>query len=259
MLRWSITLALAVAAAHSPAGVAGLQPSLVAAGLQPFFVVAGLQPRPEGGPEGPPLQYVGAGLPPSLDASFASLRRTSQAGQSAVQEPRGQRPDLKRQTKKDDPVLPLDYEQYFPGTWSFEWRVPESPLGSAGTITGKEIYIAGKDGAYASVIEATGPDGAYTVRSTITYDQAGRLLTRRDRDSRGFEIAWRGPIGGDLGGFYNIHYESEPFTHKGHTIQLKMLMRLVSPLNFKVLAQIAVDGTEYTGFGNPWWQKRETR
>jgi hypothetical protein len=97
------------------------------------------------------------------------------------------------------------------------------------------------------------------VRSSITDDPAARLFTRRDLDSRGFEVAWRGAIGGDLGGFYTLHYESEPSTHYGHTIRLKMITRLVSPLNYKVQPQIAVDRTEYVAFGNPWWQKTATR
>jgi hypothetical protein len=38
-----------------------------------------------------------------------------------------------------------------------------------------------------------------------------------------------------------------------------MITRLVSPLNYKVQAQIAVDGADYTGFGNPWWQKSDSK
>jgi len=170
--------------------------------------------------------------------------------------PKGQRPDLKRPTRKDDPVPPFDYDQYFPGRWTFEWRVPETALGSAGTITGTEVFATGKDGVYESLIEANGPDGPFTVRSTITYDVEQRRFTRRETDSRGFQVVKTGSIGGDLGGFYTIHYESDPFTYKGHKIRLKMMTRLVSPLNYKVQAQIAVDDGPYAAYGNPWWQKQ---
>jgi hypothetical protein len=238
MRRASVALLLAVEAAS------------VAGGLRShaeYDSSAGLTSRP---PLGQNRVPGGRDYSRALGGAFAAAQ---------TQPPKGQRPDLKRQTRKDDPVPPLDYDQYFPGAWTFEWRVPESPLGSAGTITGTEVFSGGTGGAYESVTEASGPDGDYTVRSSITYDQAARLFTRRDQDSRGFDVAWRGAIGGDLGGFYTIHYESEPFTHKGHTIRLKMITRLVSPLNYKVQAQIAVDGAEYVAFGNPWWQKTATR
>jgi hypothetical protein len=170
----------------------------------------------------------------------------------------GQRPDLGRPTRKDDPVPPFDYARYFPGKWTFEWRVPESPLGPAGIITGTEVITATPDGKFASVIEAEGPAGKFRVQTEVTYDAEARKLTRVEKDSRGFEARYAGDIGGDLGGFYTIRYESAPFALQGKQVRLKTTWRVVSPLNVKVQSWFSVDGGDYIAFGNPWWEKEFT-
>jgi len=167
----------------------------------------------------------------------------------------GQRPDLGRPTRKDDPVPPFDYAKYFPGTWKFEWRVPESPIGTAGIITGAETISVRPDGNFESVIEAEGPDGKFRVQTLVAYDASARTLKRTEKDSRGFETSYEGAIGGDLGGFYTIRYESSPFTLAGKQIRLKSTWRVVSPLNTKVQWWISVDGGEFQAYGNPWWEK----
>ena len=62
-------------------------------------------------------------------------------------------------------------------------------------------------------------------------------------------------MGGDLGGIYNVHYESAPFTYGGKTIRLKNTLRLLSPLAYRVATSISVDGGPFTNLGNPWWRK----
>jgi hypothetical protein len=59
---------------------------------------------------------------------------------------RGQIPDRGRPTARGDEIPVFDYDAYFPGTWEFEWRVPESPLGSGGMIEGTEVYAPSEDG-----------------------------------------------------------------------------------------------------------------
>ncbi len=170
--------------------------------------------------------------------------------------PKGQIPDFGRPTEKGDPVPFFDYELYFPGTWLFQWRVPDSPLGSPGTIKGTEVFEPSDDGRfYKSTIEAVGPDGPFTVVSTIVYEKEQKIFARHQKDSRGFDYIQTGRIGGDLGGFYTIHYETEPFDANGQIVKLRMTTRMVSPVNFKVLAKISVDGGEFTNFGNSWWRK----
>jgi hypothetical protein len=179
------------------------------------------------------------------------------ARQPEKQLPRGQMPDLGRPTKPDDPLPTFNFEQYFPGTWEFEWDVPESPFGPAGRLTGTEVFKPGVDGRfYESEIEAEGPDGPYKVRSRIVYHPENKVVARHDSDSRGFSLLTAGAIGGDLGGYYTIYYESGPFEHKNHTIRLRTTTMLVSPVNFRVRATISVDGGPFVNFGSPWWRKR---
>ena len=171
--------------------------------------------------------------------------------------PQGQIPDLGRPTEAGDEVPTFDYDAYFPGVWSFEWRVPDSPLGPGGLITGTETFEPGSDGRnYRATLEAAGPAGSFTTQSTIIYLAAQRAFVRHDDDSRGFSMLRAGRIGGDLGGFYTIHYETAPFEANGRQVRLRMTTRLVSPVNYRVESRISVDGGPFTNFGNAWWRKR---
>jgi hypothetical protein len=170
--------------------------------------------------------------------------------------PRGQMPSLGRPTQSDDPVPLFDFVAYFIGTWSFEWLVPDSPLGPAGEIAGTTSYKALDGRFYAAETQAKGPAGAITIRERIAYHKENKTVSRHVADSRGFSYLQIGPVGGDLGGFYNINFESEPFTYKGRTIRVRDSMRLVSPVNYRVSTTIAVDGGRFTNYGNPWFQRQ---
>ena len=169
--------------------------------------------------------------------------------------PQGQIPDLGRPTEAGDEVPTFDYDAYFPGVWTFEWRVPDSPLGPGGLITGTETFEPGDGRNYRAVVEAEGPDGPFTVRSTVIHLAGQRAFVRQDADSRGFAMLRAGRIGGDLGGFYTIHYETAPFEAGGRQVRLRMTTRLVSPVNYRVESRISVDGGPFTNFGNAWWRK----
>lgn len=171
------------------------------------------------------------------------------------QKPRGQMPDLGRTTKADDTVPRFDFDAYFPGKWTFEWDVPDSPIGPAGRIEGTTVYRKVGDGLYEAVTNATGPSGRITIKETIRYQREQRTLSREVTDSRGFSYKQSGTVGGDLGGFFNIYFESEPFTANGKAVRLKHGMRLTSPLAYRVSTTIAVDGGAYTNLGTPWWRK----
>lgn len=170
--------------------------------------------------------------------------------------PKGAMPILGRPTSKDDPVPILDFEAYFVGPWKFEWDLPDSVLGPGGRITGTEVYKPGIDGKFfESEIDATGPAGPFKVKSSIIYLVTNKVLTRAEQDSRGFSLVKSGPVGGDLGGYFNIYYESAPFTFNGKVVRLKTTTRLLSPVSYRVTAQISVDGGPFTNFGQPWWSK----
>jgi uncharacterized protein DUF1579 len=171
--------------------------------------------------------------------------------------PRGQMPDLGRPTKHDDPLPTFNFETYFVGTWTFEWDVPDSPFGPAGTIKGTETYKPGVDGKfYESEYAADGPGGAFKGHAAMVYHPDNKVIARMETDTRGFSLLKSGTIGGDLGGYFTIYYESAPFTAGGKTVRLKTTAMLLSPVNYRVRAQISVDGGPFTNFGNPWYRKQ---
>src|SRR5436190_21136446 len=76
-----------------------------------------------------------------LAAAIAVARVASGRAQEQKQTlPKGQMPDLGRPTKVGDELPPLDFDEYFLGKWTFEWDVPDGPLGPSGRITGTTIY-----------------------------------------------------------------------------------------------------------------------
>ncbi len=173
----------------------------------------------------------------------------------AQQVPRGQMPTLGRSTQSDDQVPLLDFDAYFVGKWTFEWSMPETVLGPAGDYSGTTTYTRVSDGAYEAITEGAGPSGPFTIREAITYQREKKTVSRQITDSRGLGRVESGPVGGDLGGIYNLIYASAPFTHGGKSIRLRNTLRLVSPLAYRVAASISVDGGPFTNLGNPWWQK----
>jgi hypothetical protein len=176
-------------------------------------------------------------------------------GTPPPQLPKGQMPDLGRNTKQDDKVPLFDFDAYFLGTWTFEWDMPEGPLGSAGRVEGTTIYTALGNGVYEAQSSATGPDGKFTVKETIRYERDKRTLARDVIDSRGFKYTQSGTIGGDLGGFYTIYFESPPFHVKGQSVRLKHTMRLTAPLAYRVSTTVAVNDGPFSNYGTPWWRK----
>ena len=170
--------------------------------------------------------------------------------------PKGQMPDLGRPTQGDDALPPLNFDEYFTGTWTFEWDMPEGPLGESGRVTGTTVYKVIEAGKfYQADTDATGPGGAFKFHELIAYQKDNKALSRYVTDSRGFSYLQLATIGGDLGGIYNIFYDSAPFTYNGKTIRIKHGLRLLSPYTYKVAMTVSVDGGPFINYGNPWWRK----
>jgi hypothetical protein len=169
--------------------------------------------------------------------------------------PKGQMPELGRPTQSDDPLPPFNFDDYFVGKWTFEWDVPEGPLGPSGRITGTTVYAPLDGKFYEARTDATGAWGAFSVRETIAYHKEYKALARQATDSRGFSFLQIGSVGGDLGGLFNIYFESSPFTFNGRSIRIKHAMRLLSPYNYKVGTTVSIDGGPFVNYGNPWWRK----
>ena len=70
---------------------------------------------------------------PSLLA--ATIDRVNGQRARQTQLPKGQMPELGRPTKVGDELPLFNFDGYFPGTWTFEWDMPEGPLGRVGTAS----------------------------------------------------------------------------------------------------------------------------
>lgn len=152
--------------------------------------------------------------------------------------------------------MPPPNMDYFLGAWLFDWNVPESPLGPAGKLKGKETYTKSpKQGTYESRIEGDGPSGAIKGHSTTVYNEKERTVARSESGFLGIPMTTTGPIGGDLGGYYTIHWESEPVKKGGKTIRLKGKTLMLSPAHYRLQVTISVDGGPFTNFGNAWFRK----
>src|SRR5262245_37527427 len=132
--------------------------------------------------------------------------------------PKGQMPVLGRPTESTDAVPIFNFDDYFVGKWTFQWNVPDSPIGPAGPIEGTTTYRAAGAGTYEAESQATGPAGPVTIKERIDYKKEEKTLTKQVTDSRGFSYRSAATIAGDLGGIYNILYVSEPFTVNGRSV-----------------------------------------
>lgn len=154
--------------------------------------------------------------------------------------------------------MPPPNLDYFLGSWSFEWNVPESPFGPAGKIKGTETYKkAASRSTYESEIIGEGPSGAFKGKATTVYSEKERLVSRSETGVFGALAMKNGQIGGDLGGYYTIFWETAPIKKNGKTIKLKGKTLMLSPAHYRLTVQISVDGGPYTNFGNPWFRKAE--
>ena len=163
-----------------------------------------------------------------------------------------------RPTEPTDAMPPPNLD-YFLGAWEFDWNVPESPLGPAGKLKGKETFKKINAAKYESIIEGESPLGAIKGRATTEYDEKAKTVTRLVTGLFGVSTKMIGPIGGDLGGYYTIHWESAPVKKDGKTVKLKGKTQMLSPAHYRVLIQISVDGGPYTNFGNPWFRKVDAK
>ena len=177
------------------------------------------------------------------------------SAQEKPQLPKSQIPDLGRPTRPNDEQPAFDFDAYFLGKWTFEWEVPEGVLGPSGTIKGGIVYKKIEGPFYEATTTATGPGGGVTIKESIAYRKEGKTAARFVTDSRGFSYQQLAPVGGDLGGYFNLYYESTPFTYKGRTIRIKNALRLTSPLKYRNAVTVSVDGGPFVNYGSAWFEK----
>jgi hypothetical protein len=144
--------------------------------------------------------------------------------------------------------------RYFAGSWSFSWDIPDSAFGPGGEIEGTEIYDCSSDSrSCRSTVKADGPAGRFTQDVDITYDEATHTVTRREKDSRGFSLVYTGVVS-SAQAFYQLDYESAPFSYNGKSLRLKSSGSLAAT-GYRMRMQLSVDGGPYSNLGNPSWRK----
>src|ERR1044072_7951712 len=109
-------------------------------------------------------------------------------------------PTLGRQTESTDKVPLLDFDTYFLGKWTFEWAMPDSPLGPAGPDSGTTAVSKIDDRFDEAITEGEGPNGNFKVRELIAYEKENKTMARQVTDSRGYSYLQFGPVGGGFGG-----------------------------------------------------------
>jgi uncharacterized protein DUF1579 len=190
-------------------------------------------------------------LPFAIVAAAAALS----ARQDTPQLPKSQVPDLGRPTRPTDEQPPFNFGAYFVGKWTFEWEVPDGPLGPSGTIKGSVVYKQVDGPFFEAATTASGPGGPMTAKETIAYRQESKAAARWIVDSRGFSYMQIAPVGGDLGGYFNLYYDGQPFTYKGHTLRIRNALRLTSPLRYRNSVTVSTDGGPYANYGSAWFEK----
>jgi hypothetical protein len=163
---------------------------------------------------------------------------------------------LNRPLTKDDPMMPFDPE-YFVGKWNVEWDLPESVFGQAGTLMAT-LAIRHVEGClYEGELAGTDPDGPLTANVQLVYDPMARYLVWVEAHSRGYTLIKLGPVGGDIGGYFTHFWEVPATKINGKSVRMQGFTFLSSPVNYRVRAQISVDGEPYVNYGNPWFTKQE--
>ena len=177
------------------------------------------------------------------------------AQQDKPQLPKSQVPDLGRPTRVTDEQPPFNFAEYFVGKWTFEWDVPEGPLGASGTIKGTVTYKHVDGPFFEASTTATAPGGPFSVKESIAYRLESKTVARWVTDTRGFSYTQIAPVGGDLGGYFNIYFDGSPFTYKGKTLRIRNAIRITSPLRYRNTVTVSVDGGPFTNYGSPWFEK----
>jgi hypothetical protein len=169
---------------------------------------------------------------------------------------------LSRPTQPGDDQ-PFWDPEYLVGAWDVDIRSQESPLGAGGQSTAT-MTIKGnaKDPClYEGSLKGEDSDGkAFTRTITASYDPVKKILTWTEKDSRGYTIVKRGPIGGELGGLFHHHFgedENAPVTtFGGKKFKIKGVSEMSSPAFFKSDLQVSIDGAPFKMLGRIQFEKQ---
>ncbi|MFN7981282.1 MAG: hypothetical protein U0Q11_05440 [Vicinamibacterales bacterium] len=170
---------------------------------------------------------------------------------------------LTRPTRDTDD-MPFWDPEYLAGTWDVDLRSQDSPFGPGGQSVGT-LTIKVTDSnpcVYEGTLNAEDPEGKKFTRTiTANYEPAAKTLTMTEKDSRGFTITRKGPIGGELGGLFHHHFGDDPAAQPatdfgGHKYAFKGVTEMSSPAYFKTELSFSTDGGPYKTFGRMLFEKQ---
>lgn len=177
------------------------------------------------------------------------LKRTSEDPTPPSQPPSGSEPSVPRVVPQPQQRQSLDY---FVGQWSFKWIGRESPLGPGGTREGTVTYRLTPDGrALEAHVSGRSDEGAYQESATLSFDPERKVLTVSERLMNG--IVWRSQ--GDWSSPIAIRFAVEPLTVKGHRLQLRRTISVISAFSFSVLDELSEDGGPFIRLGHAMFSK----
>ncbi|MBK7598653.1 MAG: hypothetical protein IPJ07_09055 [Acidobacteria bacterium] len=114
-----------------------------------------------------------------------------------------------RPTEPTDPMPPPNMD-YFIGAWSLNGMSRNLRWVRQESSRAGDLQKQAKGSTYESLIEGDGPAGPFKGRALTEYNEKDRIVTRTESALFGLSIKKTGPIGGDLGGYYTIFWETEP-------------------------------------------------
>jgi hypothetical protein len=114
---------------------------------------------------------------------------------------------------------------------------------------------------YEGTWDAEDPSGQKFTRAiTVVYDPEAKVLTWTEKDSRGYTIANRGPVGGELGGLFHYHFGDDTSTaattFQGKAYRFKGVTEMSSPAYFKTDLEISEGGEPFHTFGRMTYEKQ---
>ncbi len=164
---------------------------------------------------------------------------------------------LDRRTSIDD-SMPIFDPQYFVGAWDYAWDGPDSPLGPGGSWKGVVTFRHISGCAYEGELIGEDGDGKAFLRLIkFSFDAAKKHMTWIEEDTHGYTVVKSGPVGGELGGVFQHHWEDSPAFKVGNeVVKLKGTTLMPSPAMHRYDMHIAVGDGPSMRFGTATFRKQ---
>jgi hypothetical protein len=191
-----------------------------------------------------------------LTQETANLSSPSVGQQPAVRQQPGEPPEQTagRGRRRVSPPQPQQRQglDYFVGTWRYSWTGRESPISPGPRIGSVTFSRAGERlEMQAETRLEDGADIAFKESGTLSWDEAGRILSFRESLHGGTQL--RGA--GDWSSPLSIRYESEPARAGNHTVRVRRTYSILAPHSFSLAEELSIDGGPFVRLGSGVYTK----